>query len=298
MGSNVLTIKKVLPTAVPANFSAKTNAINAGVLTVYPTPESKDDKQGEYKLAKAFNNWNSNYQLSIAGGADVASYDAGEGEGDDSTAKFYNINVVNSGKSYATTVKYNYGEIVYVPEGHGVVAPAAYTVAWDAFATQFNCLPIDSKYEWTETPVVYYRENNTIMGKITYDEEGNEIDFANVIKVTDPYGKEVNPFGNDVNWTTWAPQWNPSVGSKDNTPKISLITNGDKVNEFFTVEWGNETKAGKKKTTIVLTKTSTEVVLSGNVETTVQIEYKDGFGHPHTHNILTFTMLKEHPVAE
>lgn len=229
LGFNVLTIKKVLPTAVPANFSAKTNAINAGVLTVYPTPESKDDKQGEYKLAKAFNNWNSNYQLSIAGGADVASYDAGEGEGDDSTAKFYNINVVNSGKSYATTVKYNYGEIVYVPEGHGVVAPAAYTVAWDAFATQFNCLPIDSKYEWTETPVVYYRENDTIMGKITYDEEGYEIDFANVIKVTDPYGKEVNPFGNDVNWTTWAPQWNPSVGSKDNTPKISLITNGDKV---------------------------------------------------------------------
>ena len=292
LGSNVLTIKKVLPTTVPANFSAKTNAINNGVLTVYPVPAGN---AAEFDLNYAFNNWADNFKIQVADKTNnVVDKEGNLGD------KLLNINpnIISDGKTYETKITYNYGEILYVPEGHGVVAPDAYTVAWDAFATQFNCLPLDSKYEWTETPVVYYRENNTIMGKITYDEEGNEIDFANVIKVTDPYGKEVNPFGNDVNWTTWAPQWNPSVGSKDNTPKISLITNGDKVNEFFTAEWGNETKAGKKKTTIVLTKTSTEVVLSGNVETTVQIEYKDGFGHPHTHNILTFTMLKEHPVAE
>ena len=300
LGSNVLTIKKVLPTAVPANFSAKTNAINAGVLTVYPEPETYYDNDqkpyvlGQYMLDKAFNNWTSSYDYKVvnADGVKVARYDA--------TAKsLEEISVVGSTDTYKTTISYNYGKILYVPEGHGVLdTPQNHVVVWDALSTKFGCLPVDSKYEWTETPVVYYRENNTIMGKITYDKDGKEIDFANVIKVTDPYGKEVNPFGNDEYWMTWAPQWNPSVGSSSNTPKITLITNGNVENEFFTAEWGNETKAGKKKTTIVLTKTSTEVVLSGNVETTVQITYEDGFGHEHKHNILTFTMLKEHTAAE
>ena len=288
LGSNVLTIKKVLPTAVPANFSAKTNAINAGVLTVYPTPEA--DEQGEYKLAKAFNNWTSNYELSIAGGGDVASYYEGTGTGDASTAKFYDIKVVNSGKSYATTIKYNYGSILYVPEGHGTVEPDAYKVAWDAFSTQFNCLPIDSKYEWTATPVVYYRENTIIKGLITKDADGDITDFDNVIKVTDPYGKEVDPFdGADAGWTTWAATW----GNGANNPVITLVTNGDVENEFFTAKWVVVEENGIKKNAIELTKTSTEVVLSGDVETTVVLTIVDKFGHTHKHNALTFTMKKD-----
>ena len=111
-----------------------------------------------------------------------------------------------------------------------------------------------------------------------------------MIKVTDPYAKVINAFSNEVvnGWATWADALNSGV----NKDIIELWTNGDKnkVNEFFTAEWMVE----HEKTGIQLTKTSTEVVLTGDVEITVVLNITDKFGHEHQVKALTFTMKKDH----
>ena len=73
-----------------------------------------------------------------------------------------------------------------------------------------------------------------------------------------------------------------------------MITNGDRVNEFFTPSYTTVTEGSYTKTAIQLTKTSAEVVLTGDVETKVVLVITDKFGHKHEMEALTFTMKKSH----
>ena len=291
LGTNTIKVTKVLPTVVPSDFSAKTNAISESILTIYPEPQN--DGKGEFELNKAFNNWTEHYDISIK---DVMSkngaYDKGYGIGDNSTAKIYDINkdLINNGKSYASTIKYDYGFIQYIPEGHGTTTPDTYWVSWNtSFSTKFGCLPYDSKYTWSKEPVVYYREDVELTGMVIKDADGNVTSFSDVIKVTDPYGKVISPFAsaNDTGWTTWAPAW-------DSNTTIKLITNTDRVNEFFTAQFDTKTEGIFTKATLKLTRTSTEVVLSGDVTTKVVVVTTDNFGHPHEIEVGEFVMKKAH----
>ena len=81
--------------------------------------------------------------------------------------------------------------------------------------------------------------------------------------------------------------WSPLL--QDAT--VKLITNGDKVNEFFTP---SIVQTDQNKYALKLEQTSTAVVLSGDVETTVVFEFTDHFGHKHEISALTFTMKKDH----
>ena len=311
LGSNTIKVTKKLPTAVPADFSAKTNGIVDGVMTVYPRPMTSGGKPvqtretasyGEYSLYQAFNEWTPNYVLNIDGDfvADKEKqyYNPGTGEGDKSTAVITNIKpaLIGSENTYAAGVSYNYGKILYVPEGHGVIdTPESCLVPWDTqFSVKFGCWPLDSKYDWTETPVVYYREDTTIKGKVTKDDKGNVTDFQNVIKATTPYGKVVDPFAshNNPDWTTWADALNEET-------KVTLITvnNGKEVeNEFFNASLVKVTEGGKEKYGIKLTKTGAEVKVGADIETKVILTITDKFGDNHTHDIpaLTFTMKINH----
>ncbi len=283
IGCNTIKLTKKLPTAVPANFSEKTNGINNGVMTIYPTPNGT---MGEYQLAKGFNNWTPYYNLVINGITDrttpLGQYNAGTGNGDASTAIIKSIDpsVINDGKSYKTVITYNYGKILYIPEGHGTVVPDAYTVTWNKdFSTKFGCWPVDSKYEWAKEPTVYYREDQLL---------GEE--NKSVIKATSPYNTAMNPFDATVTatneWGTWAEALNA-------TTPIKLITknNGQDVeNEYFTAAFAtNGTGWG-----IQLNKTATNVVLSADVETRVIVTITDRFGHTHDIEIAKFTMKKSH----
>ena len=104
------------------------------------------------------------------------------------------------------------------------------------------------------------------------------------------YNKEVDPFdASDEGWTTWAEALNQGTQKE-----IKLITNGDRVNEFFTPSYTTVTEGSYTKTAIQLTKTSAEVVLTGDVETKVVLVITDKFGHKHEMEALTFTMKKSH----
>jgi len=289
VGTNAIKVTKVLPTAVPANFSAKTNAINNGILTIYPEPQSS---KGVFNLDKAFNNRNSsNYGLKIDGITNAnpvkGTYNA-TGYSIEDIDKNVIVPVKNNAdaKAYATTVSYDYGDIKFHPEGHGVEEPGNCIVNWTAFSTKFGCMVTDSEYSWAATPNVYYREDVLIECPV-YDKDGNIEKYEDIISVTDPYGKKINPFSKVAanGWSTWADALNTG-----NNTEIKLITNGDRVNEFFTATY----KVSNGKTGIQLTKTSTEVVLSGDVETTVVLVIKDKFGHPHEVKALSFTMKKDH----
>ena len=289
LSTNEIKVTKKLPTAVPSYFSAKTNAINNGVLTVYPNPEASGTN-GEFDLNRAFNGLKENlankFELSSAALTDdklaTLSYD-----------KITAINpaIINDGKTYAATMSYNYGKIEYQPVGVGVETIEDYKVKWNTdFAIKFGCVPVDSKYTWTgSAPVVYYKEDKIINPVTQYNDNGVAVAWGDFLTVKDPYGQTIDPFSNtnpstDWNWGIWSPLLN------DKSVTVELITNGDKVNEFFTAA----IKEINGKQALILTKTSTAVVLSGDVETTVVFKFTDEFGHPHAIKALTFTMKKDH----
>ena len=308
LGANSIEVTKKLPTAVPSDFSAKTNNIVNGVMTVYPKPVT-GSPNGEYTLNNAFNNWTKYYTLDIDG---ITNTDPEKGKYTAATdSKIENISkdVINDQKSYDAAVGYNYGEIKYVPEGHGVDGTAyEHIVPWTtAFAFQFNDWVVDCEYQWSETPVVYYRVNTSepqiIMGKVTKNDKGEVTDFENVIKARTPYNSIVDPFdADDTDWTTWADALNVANGENERV-RITLITNnnGKEIeNEFFTATFvivdsdGNEVTSGTTgaKNAIKLQRTGAEVKVGADIETKVVLEIKDKFGH--THKVpaegLTFTM--------
>ena len=321
LGANSIKVTKVLPTTVPSDFSEKTNGINNGVMTVYPTPIKEGDNKGkgQYLLAYAFNNWESNYLLGIDGvtttnpklGNYVAgtAYDPSQSanadfKGDDSDAMITDINsgIIQNLKSYPAVVAYNYGAIKYAPEGHGTEAPEDYKVTWGTnFNMQFNCWVVDCKYNWAKTPEVYYRETNIIDGIIKND-KGEVTAFENVIKATDPYGAKVDPFdAGDKDWTTWANTFN--YNGSQNVEIILITTNNGKEveNEYFTAKFvtvdknGKEANTGDLKNAMKLEPTGVQVKPSADVETKVILRIKDKLTN-HTHDVpaLTFTMKINH----
>ena len=316
LGANTIQVTKVLPTTVPADFSAKTNGIVNGVMTVYPKPST--NKEGIYYMNQAFNNWQDvHYELTIEGintlgdvNKNKGEYNAGTNDalkGDDATANIYSINtdVINDGKTYPSTVKYNYGKILFIPEGHGVIDTAFdYKVTWGTnFDIKFGCWPVDCTYQWSETPVVYYRETNIIKGKVTKDADGNVTAFENVIKAVSPYKGVVDPFDNkDKDWTDWANAFN--VDGNQNVTIILKTTNesGQVVeNEYFTAEFVTVNEKGEETTSsawlknaMKLTPTGTQVRVGNDVETQVVLRITDKFGHDHDIPALTFTMKINH----
>lgn len=316
LGANTIQVTKVLPTTVPADFSTKTNGINNGVMTVYPTAEGTP-VAGEFLLYKTFNNWESNYDLTIDGVTNINNplgiYSPGttynpaaaadkDYKGDDSNAKIEDINtdIIHNLKSYPATVTYNYGNIKFIPEGHGTIQkPDAYAhiVTWGtSFNMQFNCWPVDCTYQWSETPEVYYGESTTLKGKVTTKEvNGVETvtDFENVIKALSPYNGAIDPFkanDNKDNWTNWS-------DVLDESAEIILITNNsgkDVENEYYKASWTDVTEGGKEKTAIKLDWIGAQSKPSADVETKVVLRLKDKFGHKHDIPALTFTMKINH----
>ena len=315
LGANTIQVTKVLPTAVPADFSAKTNGINNGVMTVYPTAVSGTSITGEFMLYKTFNNWESNYDLTIDGVTNIntptGTYNEGTAyapgstpdyKGNDSDAKIEDINtdIIHNLKSYPATVTYNYGNIKFIPEGHGTIQkPEAYAhiVTWGtSFNMQFNCWPVDCTYQWSETPEVYYGESTTLKGKVT-TKEANGVetvtDFENVIKALSPYNGAIDPFkanNNEDNWTNWS-------DVLDKSAEIILITNNsgkDVVNEYYKASWTDVKEGDKTKTAIKLDWIGAQSKPSADVETKVVLRLTDKFNHTHDIPALTFTMKINH----
>lgn len=292
LSTNEIKLTKKLPTAVPSYFSAKTNAINEGVLSVYPNPSGN---VGVFDLNRAFNGLE-NIPANVDNDKFVLSSSALT---DNNLAKLtynsiYDINpaIINDGKTYAATMSYNYGKIGYQPVGVGTEEVKDYIVKWDTdFAIKFGCVPVDSKYAWTgEAPTVYYKEAKNINPVTKFNEDGTPAAWGDFLTVKDPYGQTIDPFSSakpsaDWNWAIWSPLLNDAANVT-----VELITNGNKVNEFFTAE----ITSLNGKQALKLTPTSTAVVLSGDVETTVVFKFKDNFGHEHAINALTFTMKKDH----
>ena len=300
LSTNEIKVTKKLPTAVPSYFSAKTNAINNGVLSVYPNPTS-GTTLGEFDLNRAFNGLDKTSAKYFVLTSSVL-------KDNKLAALSYNkitaINpaIINDGKTYAAAMSYNYGKIEYQPVGVGVETVTDYYVKWNTdFAIKFGCVPVDSKYTWTgSTPVVYYKEDKTINPVTKYNEDGSAAAWGDFLTVKDPYGQTIDPFSNtkpstDWNWGIWSPLFNNAAfdANPETGVKIELITNGDKVNEFFTAKIVNDPTTHSKYA-LQLTQTSTAVVLSGDVETTVVFKFKDKFGHDHAIKALTFTMKKDH----
>ena len=290
VGARMISVTKKLPTDVPADFSAKTNAINNGVLTVYPTANT--DETGTFALKNAFNGLESNDTYDTHYILDVTAVEEEFGvkgifNATSQTLTAIPSAAINSGEAYDAAYKYNYGAIKYNPVGHGTEAPEDCIITWSTkFAIKFGCVPFDATYTWSNgAPKVYYKESITIKGKTA--------DKSDFIDVVDPYKKTIDPFRGSpdtdvqLEWTDYAAYFN------ENT-EIKLITGDGKVNEFFTAKFVKETTTNKYFNLELTVVESTNVVLSGDVKTKVVITITDKFGHPHDIELLEFTMLKSH----
>ena len=281
LGSNSISVKKVLPTVIPTGLTAKTNAIHAdGTLPVYPKPGTS---VGQYDLANSFNftealkaddNLKFVTPTFVNGTTVYAQY------GTNRTIINIAKNVIGSDNTYPTTVTYDYGDIQYHPEGHGVEEPGNWVVTWNTkFNIKFGCYPVDSEYAWYTAPTVYYQTNTTIVGT---DGKKN----YNFMTVKNPYGYKVDAFDtNDKEWTTWADAFN-----QGDNKEVYLLTNGDRKNEFFTPSFVVENSVTGLK---LERNPSMTTVLEADVETTVVLVVTDKFGHKHEIKALTFTMKKD-----
>ena len=288
LGSNVIKVKKVLPTVIPAGLTAKTNAIHAdGTLPVYPTPVG-DGATGMYDLNNSFN-----ISATLAADENLKFVEVNNFWYSNETKAVYNNtsartidailkNVIGSDNTYPTTVTYDYGDIKYHPEGHGVSEPGNCVVEWETkFAIKFGCVPAASTYAWYTAPTVYYQEEILIEAY-----NATEKKYYNFLTVKNPYGETVDAFDlYDKRWTTWADQLNYGANTE-----VYLLTNGDRKNEFFTAKY----EVSNAKTALKLTPIpSVTTVLEADVETTVVLVIYDKFGHKHEVKALTFTMKKD-----
>ena len=281
-------ITKVLPTVAPSYLSFKTNALNGNVLTVYPEPYNG---KGVFNMDKAFNGIDNSDIINFEFTSSAIGNNAVLG-----MTQISNINpaIIGSDKTFASKIQYNYGKIEYQPVGVGVPTIEDYKVTFKEFELKFGCLPQDTKIAWTVEPTVYYKEKAIVCPLI--DEEKHT--YANFIKATDPYGLNINVFDsnkkdNELDWSVWAPWMLTSNGVT-----VELVTNGDKVNEFFTATIKEVSRdiegnwlAGNVYG-LVLEPTSSEVVLTGDVKTTVNIKFNDILGHSVV-KTLEFTMKKD-----
>ena len=307
LGKNTIKVTKKLPTDVPTGFSAKTNSIDNGVMTVYPQPHSTGT-YGKYVLSNSFIEWANTSADGLGFGLVIDKFTnanpaLGVFAGDESyppQIESINVDVLGNGETYPSVVSYNYGDIKYVPVGHGVVGAANHTVEWSTkFAMKFGYWPADCEYSWTGTPEVIYGVDQEILGKANVDKDGNITSYDNVIKVLSPYGVEVNPFDVVTDWNIWAP--NLRSKATDDKISITLITydeSGKKnENEFFTATFETKTVgtgANAVFSTMIQLKRnpSTTVVLRDNVETTVVINFTDKFGKERHVEALKFIMKK------
>ena len=302
LGLNTIKLTKKLPTDVPANFSAKTNSINNGVMAVYPKPQTGNNTVGNYVLSNSFLNWTKNtganeylgYWLDI----DKFTFNTnpilgtfGSDASTDPQIKDINVNVLGNDNAYQSIVSYNYGDIKYVPTGHGVVGAANHTVEWSTkFAMKFGYWPDDCEYSWTGTPEVIYGVDQEILGKANVDKDGDITSYDNVIKVLSPYGVEVNPFSGTTDWAIWA----PNLLTNGTITLVTYDDSGKKnENEFFTANFAVKSVGTNASTMIQLKRNpSTTVVLRDNVETTVVINFTDKFGKERHVEALKFIMKK------
>lgn len=295
LSQSTVEIQKVLPTAFPSEFSAKTNAINNGVLTVYPEPMT-DDTNGTFAFSKAFNGLDGDKALKhiVFSSTDVNL--VGDGDKNAANAAFdntdYTINtinpaLINDGKTYGAKVAYNYGDIAYEYAKADGTKSNNWSVDWAiTFSIKFGCMIVDSNYSWVSEPVVYYNED-TVIGAISNKKA------VDVISVKDAYNAAMDPFTDAANWNKWAaPIAESTVVTLKTTNESGKVID----NEFYSAafEKAGEGSDYNGKWTLKLTKKSTEVVLKDDVKTSVIITITDKFGHKHNVPALTFTMKKSH----
>lgn len=279
-------------------------------MTVYPQPNSKNTPcEGYYLMSNSFINWENTTNEGLGYGVDIDKITNAKPE---PLGIYYgtseykpmisaiDLSVIGNDEAYQSVVSYNYGDIKFIPTGHGVDPDANHTVEWSTkFAMKFGYWPADCEYSWTGTPEVIYGVNQEILGKANVDKDGNITSYDNVIKVLSPYGVEVNPFdGADNNIATDWNIWAPNLLTAATTTYITLVTydeSGKKnENEFFTAKFAAKTLSNNSASTIIKLERnpSTTVLLKDNVETTVVINFKDNFGKERKVEALKFIMKK------
>ena len=295
LGQSAIKVQKVLPTAFPTYFSAKTNAINNGILTVYPVP-TQGSTEGEFDFNKSFNGLGEDDAENIEFySTDVNLIGDGDKKPVNAVLEDHEVNsivkdIINDGKTYGAGVRYDYGNIRSAYKV-GNTTSYSHKIDWSTtFSIKFACMIVDSKYSWNMTPVVYYNEDAEIVG---YDVTNEKATKCDVIAVKNAYNAVINPFaapasGDASNdWGTWAEYI-------DGTTVVTLKTTNEAgqvvENEFY--EQPKFATNADGKWILKLTKKSSEVVLKADVETEVIITIVDKFGHEHDIPALTFTMKK------
>ena len=305
-----LSAKKVMP-EVPTGYSAKTNQIVDGKYLCYVLPymingtyPKNDMMDGYMNLTNSFNlmtdfmGWvdgeavysqNSDpfYTFTFKN----AAYDK-DGKQIDNVVDYahglsnYKLSVdyslVDDANPYKTIVEYNFGEISYAyDEVTNKFVKGYWVKEIDSFDTEFRCPASAQTWKWLDKSAAL---NNK-------DKNGAELNYGVPVGPESPfllkYMKGINSYDNtkygltldgfyetDIIGGTW------NSGIYDDVFKIEMITNGNRINEYFTPSLEKGKDAAGNTSACVAFEPTDEAAPQQDVEATLRLTFKDKFGHP------------------
>ena len=286
LSQSTVKVQKVLPTALPAGFSIKTNQLDAqGVYNCYLIPNSwaasnanPNTNYGTMAMSHVFNYGDAkgvDYEITFAvakkdGKKDVDNTVLGDG-----TLEVAN-GYINNETQHTTTVVYNYGKISSEKEDGAFVD---YTVDATSFPTVFNCI-----YNYV-TPTYSWRwANQTDLGlaataklpyKTTLTYGTNSYTGESSALTTDAFAKYIKGVSSrDGKYSALLSKpYEKSLKIKE----AHLVSNGNKeVDEYFKVEItadGNDIKG------FTATSISDETNPTAAVASTLKVTVYDMYGH-------------------
>lgn len=240
-----LTIKKSMP-AFPTDFSVKTNLMDGGIITVYPTFTSSTTKATfEYdKIFNMINSANSSYfkfatLVDQKGAVDFSHNDM---------IQVDNKLVGKSKGAIGMNVSYNYGMISTETKDN------LWKPLWNTpFAIKFASIPEESTIALEKAfEIIYPVASNTLVHH-TVLKDGGYI----MTKADDKDQKSMKLI----------------VGLNDmKSIKVKTVSGNNVVNEYYTPSLNNDGS-------ILFTKNSDSAVINNNVSTTLVITIEDVFGN-------------------
>ena len=269
-------ITKVLPTAAPKDFVAKSQQIINGVFSCYLNPSDvngdatwNNPAYGSMNMKDVFYGLDSHYTFTFADSKikDAATEELEDIVIKDMAADNYVLTVAKefiSDKEHDTKVVYNYGDITFNHADFDYVVDAA------SFKTVYCCFYAVSSWEWAKDPkdgskhALTYNTESTVKAS---DIKGTNTWTSNLTKTLDLC------IGTDV-WTGLTLK--AEEGAK-------LVSNDSQKVDYFDVEFNATTK--------VFTFKPTKKVVSvpaANVPSTLQLIFIDMYGHERP---MSFPML-------
>ena len=254
---------KVLPTAAPEAFKAKSMQIVDGIYSCYLYPNAWNAATGgSMNMVNVFTGLDAHYTFTFA---DSEVKDAATGEVEDIVLKnlaadAYELNIAKSfiddEAEHATTVTYNYGDLSFYHADLDHVVEAL------SFKTVYRCYYSVSTWNWVKNTVAAKKE-------VVYNVDKNDVFATSDVQGANTWDN--THFGLTLDKLIGTTDWK---GLTYVAGSAKLISNDTKDEDYFTVSYDGS--ANGKFSFVHIANTSNP---GKDVPSTLKMKFTDMYGH-------------------